>query len=155
LKLKVRKATTDTGSTNANIMASSIYPALTSKNDSSSDDEGKTEKITVMKLRQDNWTEWKKYFTNLLVGRGHEEIFKVVWFAEHANNKIFCKKSALAFTLLHSCLSANLKPISAASELFAEAMAALAETCTSKNVGSPPCRWFSCFKGLSKNLSLL
>jgi hypothetical protein len=48
LKLKVRKATTDTGSTNANVMALSIYPAITSKNDSSSDDKGKTEKITIM-----------------------------------------------------------------------------------------------------------
>ena len=67
---------------------------------------------------------------NLLVGQGHEEIFNVAWCKEHVNEKFFQNKSALAFTLLHFCLSANLKPIAAASETFAEAMTALAETCS-------------------------
>ena len=71
---------------------------------------------------------------NLLVGQGHEEIFDVAWCKEHANEKIFQKKSALAFTLLHSCLSANLKPIATASKTFAEAMTALAETCSEKSL---------------------
>jgi hypothetical protein len=134
LKLKVRKVTTDTGSTNADVMASTIYPAITSRNDSSSDDEGKTKKITIMKLCRHNWTEWKKYFMNLLVGQGHEGIFDVDWCKEHANEKIFWKKSALAFTLLHLCLSTNLKPIAAASETFTEAMMVLAETCGEKSL---------------------
>jgi hypothetical protein len=111
---------------------SSIYPAITSQNNYSSDDEIKTEKITMLKLRRDNWTEWKKYFTNLLVGRGHEEIFDVAWCTKHANEKIFRKKSALAFTLLHSCLLTDLKPVAAASKTFAKAMTALAETCGEK-----------------------
>jgi hypothetical protein len=105
-----------------------IYPAITSHNNSSSDNEVKTEKINVLKLCHDNWTEWKKYFTNLLVGWGHEEIFDVVWCSEHAKDKIFSKKSALAFTLLHSCLLTDLKPIAAASKTFSEAMTALGET---------------------------
>jgi hypothetical protein len=115
-------------------MDPTIYPAISSRNDSSDNDDNKTKKITLMKLRRDNWTEWKKFFTNLLVGRGHEEIFDNKWCLEHANKKVFWKKSALAFTLLHSCLSANLKPIAAASDTFAEAMASLAETCGEKSL---------------------
>jgi hypothetical protein len=57
LKIKVRKVTKDTGPTNADVMASTIYPAITSRNDSLSDDEGKTKKITMIKLCWDNWTE--------------------------------------------------------------------------------------------------
>jgi hypothetical protein len=111
-----------------------IYPAITSQNNSSSDDEVKTKKITVLKLYRDNRTEWKKYFTNLLVCQGHEEIFNVVCCAEHAKEKIFCKKCALAFTLLHLCLSTYLKPIAAASKNFSEAMTALGETCGEKSI---------------------
>ena len=102
-----------------------IYPAINSTNLSSKDD-GKSEKVTLMKLQRDNWTEWKFFFTNLLVGRGHEEIFDPVWCLKNVNEKIFQKKSALAFTLLHSCLSTNLKPIAAATETFSNAMAVLA-----------------------------
>jgi hypothetical protein len=108
---------------------SNLYPALTSKNDSSSDDNGKTKKVLLMKLCCDNWTKWKKFFTNLLIGCGHEEIFNEKWCLEHANEKIFRKKLALASMLLHSCLSADFKPIAAASDSFTEAMAALGETC--------------------------
>jgi hypothetical protein len=104
------------------------------KNDSSSKDEARTEKITLMKLRRDNWTEWKKFFQNLLIGRSHEEICDDSWCLEHANKKVFRKKSALAFTLLHSCLSADLKPIAAAAETFANAMKDLADTCGEKSL---------------------
>jgi hypothetical protein len=95
-----------------------LYPAITPKVDSSSDNDGKTKKITIMKLRCNNWTEWKKYFKNLLVGRGHEEIFDTQWCIKHANDKVFRKKSALAFTLLHSYLSSNLKPVATAAKTF-------------------------------------
>ncbi|KAA1067233.1 hypothetical protein PGT21_010931 [Puccinia graminis f. sp. tritici] len=80
------------------------------KNDSSSDDDHH-EKVTLLKLHRDNWTEWKNFFINLLVGRGHEEIFDKEWCKTHAKEKIFRKKSALAFTLLQSCLSSDLKPV--------------------------------------------
>jgi hypothetical protein len=40
----------------------------------------------------------------------------------------------LAFTLLHSCLSTDLKPIATASKTFAEAMTALGETCGEKSI---------------------
>jgi hypothetical protein len=69
VQLKVRKATTDTGFTNTNVMDSTVlYPVAATESDSSSENDGKTEKITVMKLCRNNWTEWKKYFKNLLVG---------------------------------------------------------------------------------------
>jgi hypothetical protein len=87
-----------------------------------------------MKLRRNNWTEWKKYFKNLLVGRGHEEIVDNAWCLEHATEKIFRKKSALAFTLLHSCLSSDLKPIAAASETFADVWSSLGDTCGEKSL---------------------
>jgi hypothetical protein len=98
------------------------------KNDSSSDDD-RHEKVTLLKLHRDNWTEWKKFFVNLLVGRGHEEIFDKEWCKTHAKEKNFRKKSALAFTLLQSCLSSDLKPVAAAADSFSEAMESLAETC--------------------------
>ncbi|EFP80101.1 uncharacterized protein PGTG_05326 [Puccinia graminis f. sp. tritici CRL 75-36-700-3] len=98
------------------------------KNDSSSDDDHH-EKVTLLKLHRDNWTEWKKFFVNLLVGRGHEEIFDEEWCKTHAEEKIFRKKSALAFTLLQSCLSSDLKPVAAGADSFSKAMESLAEMC--------------------------
>jgi hypothetical protein len=114
-------------------MEPNLYPAI-SNNDSSSEDKTKNEKLTLMKLCRDNWTEWKKFFNNLLVGRGHKEIFNPSWCAVKANQKNLLKKSALAFTLLHSCLSANLKPVAAASKTFAKAMSSLAKTCGEKSL---------------------
>jgi hypothetical protein len=113
-------------------MEPTMYPAITLKNNSSSKDEGKTKKFTLMKLCHENWTEWKRFFKNLLIGCGHEEIFDNAWCLEHTNEKIFQKKSALAFTLLHSCLSANLKTITAASGTFSQEMEALGKTCREK-----------------------
>ena len=68
-----------------------IYPAIPSKNDSFIDDNGKTKKVTLMKLCCNNWTEWKKFFKNLLIGCGHEEIFNEKWCLEHLNKKIFSR----------------------------------------------------------------
>ena len=78
--------------------------------------------------------EWHKFFKNLLIGQGHKEIFDVQWCADHATEKIFCKKSALAFTLLHSCLLADLKPIAAAADTFSKEMTTLAKTCGEKSL---------------------
>jgi hypothetical protein len=134
-KLKVRKETGIQITQITMMDPNNIYPAMTSsKTNSSSKDESKTEKVTLMKLRRNNWTEWKKFFKNLLVRRGHEEIFNVEWCTEHANNKLFRKKSALVFSLLHSCLSADLKPIAEAADTFANAMKDLADTCGEKSL---------------------
>ena len=113
-------------------MDQTIYPAMSTNN--SSNEDGKTERITLMKLCRDNWTEWHKFFKNLLIGQGNEEVFNEKWCLDHANEKIFREKSALAFTLLHSCVSADLKPIAAAAKTFSKAMAALGKTCGKKSL---------------------
>jgi hypothetical protein len=55
----------------------------------SSSDNKHHEKVTMLKLHRDNWTKWKKIFINLLVGRGHEEIFDPEWCKTHAKEKVF------------------------------------------------------------------
>ena len=40
---------------------------------------GHLEKVQMLKLTCDNWTEWKKFFKDLLVGRGCKEIFDLDW----------------------------------------------------------------------------
>jgi hypothetical protein len=97
-------------------------------NDSSSNNNN-SGKVLIVKLRRDNWTEWKKIFTNVLIGCGHEEVFDVQWCPLNKDKKIFRKKSMLAWTLLHASLSADLKPIAAASEKFSKAMIASATAC--------------------------
>ncbi|EHS64255.1 uncharacterized protein PGTG_22171 [Puccinia graminis f. sp. tritici CRL 75-36-700-3] len=106
----------------------STHQEKTAMNDSSSGEEHQ-EKAKLLKLHRDNWTEWKQFFVDLLTGQGHEEIFDPIWIEEHKKEKIFRKKSALAFTLLRQCLSSDLKPIAAAANTFTDAMKDLAETC--------------------------
>jgi hypothetical protein len=105
-----------------------MLKTLEKMNDSSSDNE-RQEKVHLLKLNCDNWTKWKKFFVNLLTGRGHEEIFDPVWCKTHKDAKVFRKKSALAFTLLSQCVSSDLKPVAAATNTFSAAMKELAETC--------------------------
>ncbi|EFP84335.2 uncharacterized protein PGTG_10055 [Puccinia graminis f. sp. tritici CRL 75-36-700-3] len=99
----------------------SIYPAVSPIDESSSNDE-RHEKVSMLKLTRDNWTEWKKFFVDLLTGWGHEEIFDEAWCKIHAKEKVYRKKSVLAFTLLRSCLSSDLKPVAAAADTFNNAV---------------------------------
>lgn len=97
-------------------------------NDSSSNNNN-SGKVLIVKLCRDNWTEWKKIFTNVLIGCGHKEVFNVQWCLLNKDKRIFRKKSVLAWTILHASISADLKPIAAASENFSKAMISLAAAC--------------------------
>jgi hypothetical protein len=112
-------------------MANPVIPPVSlvpQVNDSSSDNNN-SGKVSIGKLLCENWTEWKKIFPNVLIGCGHKEVFDENWCCHNKDKKIFWKKSALAWTLFHSSLLANLKPITAASDSFSKAMIALAAAC--------------------------
>ncbi|OAV92099.1 hypothetical protein PTTG_07865 [Puccinia triticina 1-1 BBBD Race 1] len=96
---------------------------------SSSDNDHRSNKIQITKLRRDNWPEWKKSFTHLITGQGDEEVFDDEWCKEHKNEKKFQKKTSNAYTLLELCVSAKLYPVVQAVDTFSKAMENLAEAC--------------------------
>ena len=113
----------------ANPFVPTPIASIASKNNESSSDDNRSEKVSIVKLHCDNWTEWKKIFTNFLIGHGNKEVFDENWCINNKDKKIFCKKSTLAWTLLHSSISSDLKPIAEAHDSFALAMVALAAAC--------------------------
>ena len=108
-----------------------VYLAINTINSSSKDD-GKTEKVTFMKPRCNNGTEcffyqsvswvwpWRDFWSQMVLKKCKQEVF--------------CKTWDFAPTLLHSCMLSNLKNIEEVAETFSEAMTALEETCLEKSL---------------------
>ncbi|OAV96216.1 hypothetical protein PTTG_26419 [Puccinia triticina 1-1 BBBD Race 1] len=100
----------------------------------SSDNNHRSDKIQITKLRRDNWPEWKKSFNHLVTGCGDEEVFNPIWCKAHKTKKKFRKKTSNAYTLLELCVSPNLYPVVQAVNTFSQAMVNLADACGEKSL---------------------
>ncbi|OAV86992.1 hypothetical protein PTTG_29628 [Puccinia triticina 1-1 BBBD Race 1] len=109
-----------------------VHPRIDDSSDS--DNDHRSDKIRITKLRRDNWPEWNKSFKHLITGRGDEEVFDPIWCEQHKLEKRFRKKTSNAYTLLELCVSADLQSVVQSVDTFSKAMEGLALACGERSL---------------------